>query len=98
MDYLAFTRERIGPNWVIARRTPRIIAKYGEDVICISQKRMASIDKEYRALYGDPYDKPRAAMYLALVNARAELEIFGRQSSETYRLVCEAIAGELARP
>jgi hypothetical protein len=28
----------VGRNWVVARRTPRIVAAYGEDVICLSPK------------------------------------------------------------
>jgi hypothetical protein len=70
MTYLDFVRGKLGSNWVVARRSPRILARYGEDVVCISKQRMRAIDKEYRALYGDPYDTVRAQMYLALVRAR----------------------------
>lgn len=27
-----------GSNWVVARRTPNIVARYGESVVCLSQK------------------------------------------------------------
>jgi hypothetical protein len=27
-----------GKKWVIARRTPRIVERYGEDVVCVSQQ------------------------------------------------------------
>ena len=37
-------------NWVVARRTKRIVAKYGDDVVCISQKRYSHIRAEYDAL------------------------------------------------
>jgi hypothetical protein len=30
-------REAFGPNWVIARRTKAIVARYGETVRCVSQ-------------------------------------------------------------
>ena len=42
-------REQMGKNWVIARRSPRIVAKYGEDVVCVSPK--AFQEHEKRALY-----------------------------------------------
>lgn len=74
MTYLEFVRGQLGTNWVVARRTSRILARYGEDVVCISQQRMRAIDKEYRTLYGDPNDKVRAQMYLALVAARQHFE------------------------
>lgn len=32
------TAEIGGKNWVVARRTPRIVAQYGEDVICLTPK------------------------------------------------------------
>lgn len=31
-------REELGNNWVIARRTPRIVAQYGSDVVCCTHK------------------------------------------------------------
>lgn len=77
MTYLDFLREKIGHNWVIARRTPNIVARYGEDVVCISKQRMRAIDKEYRALYGDPYDKVRAELYLALIAMCSRFEATG---------------------
>lgn len=30
-----FLRERVGANWVLARRTPRVLRQYGEDVMRI---------------------------------------------------------------
>lgn len=58
---------------MLARRTRHIVARYGQDVICVSKQRLVQIEKEYRKLYGDPYDKPRAAMYMALLAAQSEL-------------------------
>lgn len=72
--YLEFLHNRIGgKNWVIARRTPNIVRRYGEDVICVSRKRYAQIEREYRTLYGDPYDQVRADLYLTLKDARLML-------------------------
>lgn len=66
MSIVEWLQENIGRNWVIARRTPNILRRYGDDVICISKQRYSATVKEYRAVYGDPYDKDRAALYLAL--------------------------------
>lgn len=32
-------------NWVIARRTPRIISKYGEDVLCLSPSKLVAAER-----------------------------------------------------
>lgn len=80
--HLDFFHEKVGgSNWVLARRTPNIVRRYGENVICISKQRYAAIEKEYRALYGDPYDKVRAAMYLALIAARDALKTVAHDSA-----------------
>ena len=34
-----------GKNWVLHRRTPRIVARYGEDVICLSQAGYANAER-----------------------------------------------------
>jgi len=36
-----------GPNWVIAQRTANVVRKYGEDVICISQKTYSAAEKAW---------------------------------------------------
>jgi len=41
-------RRELGENWVIARRTPAIVARYGEDVRCYSQAQYR--DAERRAI------------------------------------------------
>lgn len=65
MTHLEFLRDRFGgSNWVLARRTAGIIRRYGEDVVCVSEQRYAAIEKEWRTLYGDPYDKTRAEIYI----------------------------------
>lgn len=43
--------ETYGSNWVAARRTKRIVAKYGDDVVCFSQKRFAEIMRGYETRY-----------------------------------------------
>lgn len=65
-DYLEFLKRELGPNYVIARRTPRIIDKYGTDVNCITPTRHAEVTRQYRMLHGREYDEARAAMYVAL--------------------------------
>lgn len=59
----AFAREVGGRNWVIARRTKRIVERFGEGVICLSQKQylaasLAALHREAEAIpphkhYGD---------------------------------------------
>lgn len=98
-SYSDFIRDKIGSNWVVARRTPRILAKYGEDVFCISQQALRKIDREYRALYGDPYDKVRAQMYRALIAARENLEYSADTDSLALsEILDEAIKAEQDRP
>lgn len=47
-----FMRDRVGPNWVIARRTPRIVRQYGEDVICLTPKRYEELEIDYEKRTG----------------------------------------------
>ena len=62
-----FLRDRFGgKNWVLSRRTPNIVRRYGEDVVCISKQRYAAVEQEWRRLYGDPYDAVRRDLYMAL--------------------------------
>jgi len=46
-SFLEFLRERVGRNWVIARRTPRIIARYGKDVTYLSAKKYDALQAEW---------------------------------------------------
>lgn len=66
MTFLDFLRDKIGPNWVVAQRTPYIVARYGADVVCLSQKDYRDLQAGYRVLHGDPHDAQRAALYCAL--------------------------------
>lgn len=50
--------ERLGTrNWVVARRSPNILRRYGEDVLCLSSKRFEALEKEYEAAYGPAYGR-----------------------------------------
>ena len=47
-EFRAFLRKRLGPNWVIhRRRTPRIVEKYGEDVVCITLRQFRKLMEDY---------------------------------------------------
>lgn len=46
--FLEHLRARYGHNWVIARRTSRIVARYGEDVHCFSPSAYAREQEEWR--------------------------------------------------
>lgn len=41
-----------GHNWVVARRSPRVVAKYGDDVVCLSPKRYAEVECIARKIAG----------------------------------------------
>lgn len=50
-SFLEFIREKLGTkNWVIARRTAGVVRRYGDDVVCISQKRYSAIKAEHEGL------------------------------------------------
>lgn len=83
-----------GKNWVIARRTPNILARYGEDVICLSRKRYKEAERAWRELYGDPYDEARAELYLA-AKALCEARPTNAEDSLWYRLR-DALKAEVA--
>lgn len=86
-----------GRNWVVARRTANIVSRYGEDVICVNKKQMRSAELEWRRLYGDPYDKERAAMYCALIAIKAHLEAKDECRALMIATAAAAIEAELAR-
>lgn len=46
IDYM---RATVGPKWVIARRTPRTVRQYGEDVICLSPAKYAKLQAAFDA-------------------------------------------------
>lgn len=86
--YCDFIKRELGDNWVLARRTSRIIAKYGENVNCVSKKQLTLAERKYRLANGQEYDAPRAAMYLALKQIHDHLANGDN---------CPAICQELAR-
>jgi hypothetical protein len=45
-EFMAWT---LGQNWVVARRTKRIVRKYGDDVVCISQRRYSEMRRQFEA-------------------------------------------------
>ena len=45
--FVGFLNSRVGSNWVVARRTPRVVRLYGEDVVCLSQKRYTALKQEW---------------------------------------------------
>lgn len=50
-DFLA---QRLGTrNWVVARRTARIVRKYGANVATVSQKRFSALAREFEQTYGE---------------------------------------------
>lgn len=49
---LAELRAVLGPNWVIARRTARIVQRYGPGVMCVTQERMRKIEADIIARRG----------------------------------------------
>ena len=42
-----FLRARFGKNWVLARRTARIVERYGADVACLTPKQYAQAEADY---------------------------------------------------
>ena len=45
-----------GTNWVIARRTPNILARYGDDVICLSKKHYKDAERLARLALTEGFD------------------------------------------
>lgn len=51
-----FARIVGGHNWVVTRRTPRIIATYGEDVICLSRQQHMNAERLAYLAQTDGFD------------------------------------------
>jgi len=55
-DYLHPTcielRATLGPNWVVARRTSRVVERYGPDVTCVTPQKMRKIEADIIAARG----------------------------------------------
>lgn len=69
-----YLERRFGSRWVVAKRTTRMLEKYGSDTIFISHKRYLSTINNYRYDWGDPYDPVRAELYLCLCQVLIEVE------------------------
>lgn len=53
MAFVDWIADQLGSrNWVVARRSPRIVRKYGDDVIALSQKRYSQFADKYAAAFG----------------------------------------------
>lgn len=91
-------RKRLGARYVIAKRTERMLQRYGADTKFITLKQHNAAEKDYRRLYGDPYDPIRRDMLLALVaaknllTARACVDV---RRLETFALITRAIKAEI---
>lgn len=46
-SFADFVRQRVGANWVIAKRTSRIVAKYGDDVVGLTPARYRKLQADY---------------------------------------------------
>lgn len=73
-DFLQFMRDRVGANWVIARRTPRIVHQYGDSVVCLSPKRYRALVEEHKALGTRATTDALDAIHSALETARKLIE------------------------
>lgn len=49
MTFCEFMAAMLGRNWVVARRNWRVIRRYGDDVVCISQRRYSELRREFEA-------------------------------------------------
>ena len=56
-SFVEFLRAKFaGRPWCVARRTKRIVERYGEDVVTLSQQKYDALVREYESTYGvKPY-------------------------------------------
>lgn len=66
-----FMHAKVGENWVIARRTSRVVYQYGDDVICLSPAKYAKLRAEFDAQAPSAENAARA-MLAALKMANGE--------------------------
>ena len=72
--FLDWLRKRIGRNWVIARRSKYIVARYGNDVVTLSSKQYAELQSEYETETSlDVLGGPSKAVIDRAVNCHDEL-------------------------
>ena len=46
-----FLRGRVGANWVLARRSAGVVRRYGDDVVCLSDKQYRGLQDEWLAAH-----------------------------------------------
>lgn len=89
-EFHEFLREKLGPEWVLARRTKRILDKYGHNVACISHERYKQLQDEWDRLYVAPKERlrdaaPDMAKALQCLLWKAEDQLFAlKDSKNTY--------------
>ena len=47
ISFVEFMHQRVGKNWVLARRTARILQRYGDDVVTLTQAQYKALEQEY---------------------------------------------------
>ena len=87
-----------GRNWVVARRTPRIVERYGPDVICLSQAKYASA--ETRAIEARGWARPcelviRKLLALAEMGA---IDAYDPQGASQTRAEAKELLVEAKKP
>ena len=55
MDFLEFMRGKVGDGWVVARRTPRMIERYGENAVFLSRQAFQKLSDEFYQLSRCPH-------------------------------------------
>lgn len=68
-------REHGTRNWVVARRTKRIVERYGDDVVCLSQKRFRALERESEYENATNHDALTPIMEAAHVSQRGAVSI-----------------------
>lgn len=94
-SFSEFLHRKVGRNWVIARRTPSILARYGSDVVTFSKKQFAALEDEYErqtglsacGMPGEPskYLKAAAPAMLAILE-ECELHLSDNVPMSTARM------------
>lgn len=92
-----FLQQRLGPNYVVVharRKAPRFDSR-GFEQQQVTRVQHDAAEREYRALYGDPYDAVRAELYKVLrdlFNDGATWSAMGLEFSKRVKAALEAEA------
>lgn len=98
-----YLRAKVGSNWVLARRTKRIVERYGADVVCLSRTRYKHLEAQYERETGrsaaDPTMPSHAIVMAAprMLDALREIAADGSCSCHT-EIALRAIAEAEGRP